>query len=57
MLVTLMRRNRINKTVLSKTSQNDEWICDNNSEKIVRIERYNNGWQIKSDSKVKIISR
>ncbi len=57
MLVTLMRRNRINKVILSKSNKNDEWICDNNSEKLVKIEKYYDLWMIKSNSKVKIIKR
>lgn len=57
MLVTLMRKNVINKIVLPEISQENCWIYGNNFEKLIQVEKYNNKWQIKSNKYVKILNR
>ncbi len=57
MVVTIMRKNKIERIVLTKSSKNEYNISDNNIESKFNFERYCNSWQLKSNHKVKIIAR
>ena len=57
MLLTLMRKKSLHKVILSDEKENDRWIFDNNSEKLIRIRKCEDKWKIESDKQVKIIER
>ena len=55
MIVTLIGKNIIYKTRLPKISNGNYWVTGENDKKLINIEGTTNGWQITSNSHVKII--
>ena len=57
MLVSLMRKKRINKVIITALDQKDKWIRDENSKEVLKLEKNGDFWIIKNNEYVSILER